>query len=70
MDAISAAVVTIGGQMAVQRLNATVDIFKKSQEMDQGIIDLVASSTGTGTVYDNGGSVQASPVASKLNTQA
>ena len=70
MDAITAAVALIGEQMAVQRLNATVDIFKQKQETDQGIIDLVSSSAEAGTLYDNGGSVQAAAVATALNTQA
>ena len=70
MDAITAAVALIGQQMAVERLNANVEIAKQAQEADRGILDLVASAAGTGAVYDNGGSVQPAPVATTLNTQA
>lgn len=60
----------IGQQMAVDRLNANVEIVKQAQETDRGILELVASSAGTGAVYNSGGSVQPTPVATSLNTQA
>lgn len=70
MDGVTAAVAIMGGQMAMTRVDAIAKMVKHNQEVSQGIVDLVASSAGSGTVYSPAGSVQAVDVGSKLNTQA